>query len=760
MIQLFIKKVSVRILLIYIAVSIVWIFGTDYIAIFHSDNVDILSQIQRYKGLLFVFFSGTLIYLLVNREIKRESRLRKVLSQENKLQSILVKSLPDTDVIVFDHDLKITFFEGDVLNKLLDDDLKIKPKSIYQLPLQKWAVDRVVKFCHDVLKKENALFVDRYMGSYYDMRGSVLKDDQGKVIAGILTIIDITSHRMLLKEVNDKAKKYEVLYEDYQAQYEALQTTNNHLRDLNNKYVDSRNMYRHFLDHSNDGVFHVGFFPTIRLDQDKERIINQVFKNNIVVDCNLTFAKIVGMKMSESLIQNQLFSEFNANSSLYHEIVEFFLKNNCKMLNQEYELTLHDNKKLVVKCSAIGLIQDNNLVGVFGTVADITTIKEYEKNLIVQREKAIQNERAYVDLFNGLNDGVLLYELQHDLTPGKIFEANDEICKMLGMSKEQLLNRYSNDLLSDSEKIKAKERGEKHAQGESLKFEAVLIGAHENKIVAEVKTRAVNYHGMNLILAIIRDIRDRKEKERELQRERDRAKESDLLKSAFLANMSHEIRTPMNSIIGFSDMINDEDLTPDERQSYTEIIRSNSNNLLRIIDDILHISKIETKQLNLYYHKFPLNKLLNEIIASTEFLIKEKEKSIQLVHKFGLLSGKDKIFCDQERLRQVITNLCTNAVKFTQKGKIELNYYLIEDVIWFEISDTGIGIENDKQSKIFERFRQGYDGVHTRKYGGTGLGLSIAKGIVEGFGGEIFLESYVGKGSTFKFYIPYMQQKP
>jgi signal transduction histidine kinase len=217
--------------------------------------------------------------------------------------------------------------------------------------------------------------------------------------------------------------------------------------------------------------------------------------------------------------------------------------------------------------------------------------------------------------------------------------------------------------------------------------------------------------------------------------------------------MSHEIRTPMNGILGFSKLL----LLPasdEEKAKYLSIIESSGKQLLRIIDDILDISKIETGQMLFNNAEFRLNLLLDEIVKITNNQLALKEKILDIRLMKRLKDGNDIIIADRNRLYQVIINLVNNAEKFTEKGFVEIGYEVLDDlVIQFYVRDTGIGISDDKKEIVFRRFCQA-DSSITTKYGGTGLGLPIAKGLIEKFGGKLWFESKVGEGSIFYFTLP------
>jgi signal transduction histidine kinase len=245
------------------------------------------------------------------------------------------------------------------------------------------------------------------------------------------------------------------------------------------------------------------------------------------------------------------------------------------------------------------------------------------------------------------------------------------------------------------------------------------------------------------------------EEEQILLREaKEKAEESDRLKTAFLANMSHEIRTPMNSIIGFSDLLSDDEITKEEKNNYVAHINTAGNSLLNLINDILDIAKIEAGQIIITKSDCDINALFNELyLTFTQQKEKLNKKELTIIHN-DQPSKKRTIYADPQRLKQIMTNLLGNALKFTEKGFIEFGVDLVSpNKYMFFVKDTGIGISTENQQLIFKRFIQ-VDGSHTRNYGGTGLGLSISKNLVELMGGKLWVDSVQGQGSTFYFTLP------
>ncbi|MBU1012957.1 MAG: response regulator [Bacteroidetes bacterium] len=268
-------------------------------------------------------------------------------------------------------------------------------------------------------------------------------------------------------------------------------------------------------------------------------------------------------------------------------------------------------------------------------------------------------------------------------------------------------------------------------------------------------------------LGVKEDISERKRLENELIYAKEKAEEADKLKTSFLANMSHEIRTPMNAIMGFSNLLVDEGMTIDERLEYVDLINSNSKTLLKLIDDIFDIARIEAGQLNVTNSDFDFKNILLELHANfNQFTIKKGGDKLKFELVFPEVEYEGNIHCDPHRLKQILSNLIGNAIKYTEKGSIKLGYNIIpanasitrRPSLQFYVKDTGIGIPQNKMQLIFDRFRQA-DDSHTREYGGTGLGLAISKNIAQLLGGNLYAVSSVGKGSVFYLTIPLQEGK-
>lgn len=256
------------------------------------------------------------------------------------------------------------------------------------------------------------------------------------------------------------------------------------------------------------------------------------------------------------------------------------------------------------------------------------------------------------------------------------------------------------------------------------------------------------------IISLAKDVTQQKSIEQELINAKEKAEESERLQASFLANMSHEIRTPLNSIIGFSELLADPVFDEEQKLEFARLINKGGNNLLEVITEIMDFSKLEAGKLKINRKSFLVSDLLKDL--HKEYFYTAKDKEIQLLLEFSDEIKELSINSDEVKLRQVIINLLGNALKFTRTGSITLGANLKEDFVQFHVQDTGIGIPDEAKNMIFERFRQ-LESHMIRNHGGIGLGLAISKSLVELMGGTIWLESMVGKGTTFYFTIPLHQ---
>jgi PAS domain S-box-containing protein len=377
-----------------------------------------------------------------------------------------------------------------------------------------------------------------------------------------------------------------------------------------------------------------------------------------------------------------------------------------------------------------------------GMVEDITSRKNVEAEL----EKSLSLLRATLE---STADGLLVVDLN-----GKIVLYNRKFAEMwkipdkiLDTGEDQELLLFVKDQLKKPESFLI---SVKDLYNEPEEVTSDLLEFADGRYFERYsQPQIISGRSVGRVWCF-RDITLRKRVELEMIKAREKAEESDRLKTAFLHNVSHEIRTPMNAIIGFSTLLNEEALSDQERYQYAGIIWQSSSQLLSIINDIVDIANIESGQVRVNMGEMNLNSLLRSL--SEQFSYKKDKIGIRLYT--GLPDEKVFIKTDGTKVIQVLSNLIGNAQKFTNAGEINFGYILKGDDLEFFVRDTGIGISPEHLSKIFNRFYQ-VDTNGTRQFGGTGLGLSICEAYVALLGGTIWVESEEGKGSQFFFTIPY-----
>ncbi len=338
---------------------------------------------------------------------------------------------------------------------------------------------------------------------------------------------------------------------------------------------------------------------------------------------------------------------------------------------------------------------------------------------------------------------------------GIITDVNKQMEALTGCTRDELIGAPFKNYFTDPERAEA---GIKRVLSEKKVTDYELTACARDGKHTVVSYNATTFYDRDRTLqgvfASARDVTERKQVEAELQQAKAVAESASQTKSDFLASMSHEIRTPMNAIIGIAELLAKTPLSA-EQDKYVQIFRRAGDNLLHLINDILDLSKVEASQLELERTRFSLDDLLGKV---TEMVaVRAHEKGLSLVCEIAPEAPRN-LIGDPTRLRQVLLNLLGNALKFTESGEVALRVTpdaaaTAPGVLRFTISDTGIGIPDEKLGAVFERFTQA-DSSMTRRYGGSGLGLTISKRLVELMGGRISVESGVGKGSVFSFAVP------
>ena len=386
------------------------------------------------------------------------------------------------------------------------------------------------------------------------------------------------------------------------------------------------------------------------------------------------------------------------------------------------------------------LQQENNSLKTL--YKDISGFKKPEMDLVA-------SEIRYRSLFESAKDGILIL----DAETGKIVDVNPFLIDLLGFSHDQFIEKSIWEIGIFKDIIANHDKFLELKKNEYVRYNDLPLETKDGRIIhVEFVSNVYIADNQNVIQCNIRDITARKVIEKELIKAKEQAEESDRLKSAFLANMSHEIRTPMNGIMGFAGLLKEPNLTGDEQQEYIQIIEKSGARMLNIINDIISISKIESGLNEINISESNINEQVEYIY--TFFKPEVEGKGIQFSYKNSLPLSEAIIKTDREKLFAILTNLVKNAIKYCDKGSIELGCDKKGEYLEFYIKDSGIGIDSNRQEAIFERFIQA-DIIDKDARQGAGLGLSISKAYVEMLGGKLWVESEIGIGSTFYFTIPY-----
>lgn len=459
-----------------------------------------------------------------------------------------------------------------------------------------------------------------------------------------------------------------------------------------------------------------------------DKLGNYTFVNEAA--CKLTqYSKAELLKMSiRDLVH---YDDYETGFNSFNKL----LKNGSSV--EEVALKRKDSEKVFVIIDSIQL-NDNEFIGY------CTDITQQRKQQFALKE----SEEKYRNLTENVYDGVYS-------TKNGIFDfVNDKMSKLFEYQVHEIIGMPAWFLAKPE--IRDDVKNMFFAKVENLDLSPVEVECCTKSgklFIAEITTNLS--YDKTIMYGVVRDITERKRIETELRAAKEKAEESDRLKSAFLANTSHEIRTPMNGIIGFCELLKDPDLTHTERTEYIHVINKCSSQLLNIINDIIDISKIEAGQITITESAFDLFVAIDDLCKP--FAQQAESAGINFILTNNLdINTNSTIITDITKLSQILNNLISNSLKFTSEGEIEVSVSIFDkdnEYLEFIVRDTGIGIENEHKDIIFERFRQ-VEHFETRKYSGTGLGLSICKAYIDLMKGSIWLESEPNVGTKFHFIIP------
>ncbi|WP_346861740.1 ATP-binding protein [uncultured Draconibacterium sp.] len=385
----------------------------------------------------------------------------------------------------------------------------------------------------------------------------------------------------------------------------------------------------------------------------------------------------------------------------------------------------------------------------YGIIVDITEASE-AKNALVENKEYLKL------LFKNMNSAFAQHKIvTNDLgepVDYVFLDVNQKFEELTGLKKEDILNKTVREVIPTIEELWIKRYGKVALTGEPIVF------TDFSQEIGKYFEVAAFSPWKNFFAVSFTDVTNRKRAEMELLAAKEKAVESDQLKTLFLANMSHEIRTPLNGILGFSNLLANNDVEDGQREYYGKIIENSGHRLMTVIDDIVNISMIQSNQLNIDNTEFDLVDLLEEIYHVYQKQYQEKLNELEFKLELSGIKGMLAVYSDKDRVFQIVKNLLDNAFKFTSEGAIEFGLKNVTDSnIELFVKDSGIGIHKDKQNVIFDSFRQAEEGQN-RKYGGSGLGLAIVSGIVDKLDGSIAVSSDVGRGTEFTVILPRNEQ--
>lgn len=376
---------------------------------------------------------------------------------------------------------------------------------------------------------------------------------------------------------------------------------------------------------------------------------------------------------------------------------------------------------------------------------DITEKKHTLKALKKAKQKAEQNEKRFKVLHDASFGGILIHD------KGRVLDCNQGLSRMTGYTHEELLGM--NGLLLIAEENR--ELVMNHIMNEYEKpYETYGLRKNGQTYPLRIEGRMIPYNEKNMRVVEFRDITEQKKIEEELIRAKEKAEQTDKLKSSFLANMSHEIRTPMNGILGFTELLKEPDLSMQQRSEFIDTIQTSGERMLSTINDIIDISKIESGMVLLNMQDINLIAFINDLYNFFKPMM--SKKNIDFIVNSNNGHPLSLFHTDPDKLHSILTNLIKNAYKFTASGSIEFGYTTNNNTINFYVTDTGIGIVKERQKAIFERFVQA-DIADSRVFEGSGLGLAITKSYTEMLNGTISMQSTFGQGSTFSVSLPVQQ---
>jgi two-component system, chemotaxis family, CheB/CheR fusion protein len=631
----------------------------------------------------------------VNSEMQEKNR--ELLAVNNDINNLLDST--DIGTLFLDSLLRIRKYTPALQQhfKLEETDIG-RPISNFASNFDEQTRIDFVNDCESTLKKLTIIEkeVKDLDGNFFLKRISPFITADKKIDGVVISLVDINKLRKTEKELNATEEKYRKLFENLNEGFAHVEI----ITDKNGNSVDWR-----------------------------------------YISVNPAYEKQRGLKARDIIgkLATEIYPDISENTSNWAKVFGETALTGKEQLIENYSLQAQKYYIAHVFCPKKGEVA--------ATFADITDLKNKEE--VIQRS---ETHLKKVQEISHVGSWEFIFATEE-------IKWTDELYKMYGFDPSLPPPPFSeHSKLFTEESWKLLSTSIAKTQKTGIPYELELRTVRNDGSIGWmwVRGEAIKDEKGNIIglWGAAQDRTQQKANEDELEIARKQAEVANIHKNYFLANMSHEIRTPMNAVTGFSELLLDDSLPIETKKRYYEIIDGNATQLLKLIDDIIDVAKIESGELKIKGAAFRLSELLLELEESfNQLKIKLNKKQIELRLEIPSEFEDIVIQTDRSRLQQVLSNLLNNAFKFSEKGVIEFGFKVKDRKILFQIKDEGIGIPPEKTIEIFERFKQiNYE--NAAKYGGTGLGLAICKGIVEKLGGTISLESQFGIGSTFTFDLP------
>jgi signal transduction histidine kinase/CheY-like chemotaxis protein len=696
--------------LIYFLSGVVWIWISDRIPVTFISDADSMIVFQTIKGFFYVSITALLLFLLIYRQIRKQNNLIILLRKRNKLMSYALSQHSGLNVLLLDHEMLVlqAFGKESLWGKKMSE---VAGHSIYDWGVNandKQALQQFFKGPSAKGKKKQELKIN---DRWYQLKVNVLTGNHGKPDMVLLIVENISQVKQFKEDKALIIRKNTVL--EQKVAQESIRVRSQQIK------------FKEVIDGIPEGVI--------------IRQLTSQAKPGFIENINRSALNFLGLKTltvtPESLWQNVV------------ENQEAF----DRFLNHDYTSAVPAN--LVVEVKSISgirrILLRTRMVNDGARPCVMTIISEHSR--VKDPEEMVKEQSAlYYNMFNNLPDGVML--ITADLR-----------CVFCNPVMQEWLQRDAAQESSFSVVEMSRKFGDMEClqpvmealEGEIVRSIDFQFPHLENRWFSSLFYPVTDSSGsVQMVVRITRDVSLRRSYEETLYNQQSQVDESNRLKSLFLSNLSHEVRTPLNGIMGFVELLEQDEMTEMQR-SFLGLIRKSGDNLLSILNGLVEIARLENGQVSVHKQWMETLSLANEMVSYLKERLKMASKSLIDVHlKLDKENLPEKIYSDPIKIREILRLLIDNAIKFTQQGCIEIGLgYSGNGHVSYWVKDTGIGIKKMSKYQIFQPFMT-YNDSENVLYGGLGLGLSIAKGLSDLMGGSIELDSEVGKGSKFVLTVP------